>query len=115
MEAKIGYYVDPINIIIHNEWDKFNDWRIPEKRWRTEAQLVNDDKAIATYSSRAYLYKLVYGVLIHAFALPIRMLLRAAPVKSNYLRFYFKLFDVYSTAIFWHQIKWRTIQRLQAQ
>ncbi|MCC3155066.1 glycosyltransferase [Hymenobacter sp. BT770] len=112
LDKGICYYVDAANVVVHNEWDKFDDWSIPERRWKTEAQLFNDGKGMMGYSRRNYVYKLIYGVIIHAFAMPLRAFLHAASVKTRFLSSYFKLFDIYLTSIFWHQIKWSTIRSI---
>lgn len=109
LEGGLEYYVDPTNVIVHNEWDKFNDWSIPEKRWRTEARLVNDGKISISYPAKMYLHKVIYGVLIYAFRIPLRAVLRNAPANNKHAHLYFKLFDIYSTSIYWHQIAWSVI------
>lgn len=111
LNAGIIYYVDPTNVLVHNEWDKFNDWQIPEQRWRTEAQLVNEGKAVLDGLSRNYLYRLLYGVIIYAFAGSLRTLLRATSSRRQSSAFYFRLFNIYSTAIYWHEIRWSTIRQ----
>ena len=108
----IYYYVDATNTVVHNEWDKFDDWNIPEKRWKTEAQLFNDGKGLMAYSNRNYFYKLLYGIIIHTFSMPLKVFMRATTVKSRFLPGYFKLFDIYLTSIFWHQIKWKTLRNI---
>ena len=113
LAAGITYYVDPTNVVIHNEWDKFNDWSIPEKRWQTEAQLVNDGKNTMIYSNKIIYFKLVYGIIIYLFRIPLRTLLRNVSVDSIRAKFYFKLFSVYATSIYWSQIRWGTIERLR--
>lgn len=114
LNAGIDYYVDPTNVLVHNEWDKFNNWRIPEQRWRTEARLVNQGKAVLAGSSRNYLYKLLYGVIIYAFAGPLRALLCGTSNQRQSSPFYFRLFNIYSTAIYWHEIRWNTIRQQAA-
>ncbi len=112
LAADIAYYVDSQNVVSHNEWDKFNDWRVPEKRWQVEAQLINDKKGFIAATYKNYLYKVVYGVLIYAFKPVLRKFLHSMSVKSNKVRFYFKLFDIYLTSIYWHQITWRILGQM---
>ena len=115
LAAGIPYYVDPTNVVIHNEWDKFNDWSIPEKRWRTEAQLVNDGKTAMKYTGKMLYFKLLYGVIIYLFRISLRALLRNISVKNILAKFYFKLFSVYAASIYWNQIHWKTIKYLRHQ
>jgi GT2 family glycosyltransferase len=113
LAAGMSYYVDATNIVSHNEWDKFNDWRVPEKRWQVEAQLINDEKGFIAPTYKNYLYKLVYGIVAYLFKPLLQKLLHSRDVRKSMIRFYFKLFDIYLTSIYWHQINWKTLIRLQ--
>lgn len=113
LAAGITYYVDSRNVVSHNEWDKFNDWRVPEKRWQVEAQLINDEKGFIASTYRNYAYKLAYGVVAYAFRPLLQRFLHSMSVRKSMIRVYFKLFDVYLTSIYWHQISWATLGRLQ--
>lgn len=111
LDARISYFVDPTNVLQHNEWDKFNDWQIPEHRWRIEAKLVNEGKNRLAPSNRNYCYKFFYGVAVYAFLEPLRDLLSKTSSKRQPSSLHFRLFNVYSTAIYWHEIRWKTIRQ----
>ena len=111
LNVGVAYYIDSANIVSHNEWDKFNDWRIPEKRWQVEAELVNDGKSPIDNTKRNFLYKLVYGTFISFLIYPLRTLLHNKTERTNSAKLYFKLFDVYLTSIYWRRISWKTLWR----
>lgn len=109
LSAGISYYVDSTNIVMHNEWDKFNDWNIPEKRWQVEAQLINDNKGDTAFNYKNSIHKMTYGTIVYAFKPLLQRFLYASTVKRKNTSFYFKIFDVYSMSIYWNKINWKTI------
>jgi GT2 family glycosyltransferase len=112
LAAGIEYYVDAGNVVFHNEWDKFNDWQIPEKRWQVEAQLINDGKGSIRPTYKNFLYKFLYGIVVYSIRPALSSFLHAKSAKTDSVKADFKLFDVYSMSIYWHQINWSTLLRL---
>lgn len=107
----ITYYVDAANLVVHNEWDKFDDWSVPEKRWRLEAQLVNDGRRALPANSKNYLYKLLYGGLLYLPSPLIGSYLHRLPAQPTQGGRHFKLFDIYMTSLYWAQMKWSTLRK----
>lgn len=103
----IHYYVDLLNVVGHNEWDKYLNWDILEARAANTATLVNNKMDRVSFMGSKYnnlTRKLLYGSLLYGVLPIMKQVIRRLPADGAGLHLAQKLYNQQQKAIFWRNL-----------
>lgn len=108
------YYIDALNVVGHNEWDKFSDWdvlRVRQAGYAAQVTKLNGKSVPEGNKYKNGYYKLFYGTLFYS-ALPLtKSIIEQLPVEGAGFSLAQTLYMRCISSLYWHAISWKTILR----